>query len=88
MTTETKHTPGSVAAARCIARDIIGDDTYVDEIAQIIDDKTAAPDLLEACKVALSNLDVWAEADGWDEEDAADYDIISAAIAKATGGEA
>jgi len=54
MTQTQAHTPGpSWRAAAIIARDIIGDETYIDEIAQIIAEETAVPDLLEA----LTRLD-------------------------------
>lgn len=82
-----KHTPGSMRAARILifGREIL--DTLhgakrVADIAELIDDETAAPELLEACEEILELLEehqpVWYLK--------MHYNHLIAAIKKAKGG--
>ena len=88
-----KHTPGAIKAAEIITGGKYGEkqryhtqygDKTVIGIADLIDRETAAPDLLEACQLALDQI--CGKLHGIDTENTVVLPALKRAIAKAKGG--
>ncbi len=56
MLSKPQHTPGALRAAAIIHYEYMGYGNYLQKFATLIDRETAAPELLAACKAALSYL--------------------------------
>ena len=90
---KAEHTAGATRAATII----MGDDEYIfttygrkslEGLAALIDTQTAAPDLLQACRIALKNLNQLIDSKRlWTCSDQLTYELVEAAIAKAEGSQ-
>ena len=94
MKTQVQHTPGALAAARCIVTQIERldptrtlDDRQdsIEGIASIIDTHTAAPDLLAACEKVLDSLGNMTTEDFRRGADKEARELLATVVAKARG---